>query len=55
VKGRTISSAKKLTKNEQVQELARMLGGVEITTEARRHAKEMIEGARRGWDLGTNG
>ena len=47
VKGRTISSAKKLTKPEQVQELARMLGGVEITPEARRHAKEMIEGARR--------
>jgi len=47
VKGRTISSAKKLTRNEQVQELARMLGGVEITTEARRHAKEMLEGARR--------
>jgi len=47
VKGRTISSAKKLTKNEQVQELARMLGGVEITTEARRHAKEMLEGARK--------
>jgi DNA repair protein RecN (Recombination protein N) len=48
VKGRTISSAKKLTKTEQVQELARMLGGVEITTEARRHAKEMLEGARMG-------
>ena len=48
VNGRTISSAKKLTKPEQMQELARMLGGVEITTEARRHAKEMLEGARRG-------
>jgi DNA repair protein RecN (Recombination protein N) len=48
VQGRTISSAKKLNKTEQVQELARMLGGVEITAEARRHAKEMIEGARRG-------
>jgi DNA repair protein RecN (Recombination protein N) len=47
VKGRTISSAKKLTKPEQVQELARMLGGGEITPEARRHAKEMIEGAQR--------
>lgn len=46
-KGRTISSARKLTKNEQVQELARMLGGVEITIEARRHAKEMLEGARK--------
>jgi DNA repair protein RecN (Recombination protein N) len=48
VQGRTISSAKKLNKTEQVQELARMLGGVEITAEARRHAKEMLEGARRG-------
>jgi DNA repair protein RecN (Recombination protein N) len=47
VKGRTISSAKKLNRNEQVQELARMLGGIEITTEARRHAKEMLEGARK--------
>jgi DNA repair protein RecN (Recombination protein N) len=47
-RGRTVSSAKRLTANEQVQELARMLGGVEITAEARRHAREMLEGARRG-------
>jgi DNA repair protein RecN (Recombination protein N) len=46
-KGRTISSAKKLTHGEQLQELARMLGGVEVTTEAKRHAREMLEGARR--------
>lgn len=47
-RGRTTSSTKKLTQSEQIQELARMLGGVEISTEARRHAKEMLEGARRG-------
>lgn len=47
-KGRTVSSAKRLTGSEQLQELARMLGGVEITAEAKRHAREMLEGARRG-------
>ncbi len=47
-KGRTVSWAKRLTPNEQLQELARMLGGVEITAEAKRHAREMLEGARRG-------
>ena len=29
--------------NERVEELARMLGGVEITAAARRHAREMLE------------
>jgi DNA repair protein RecN (Recombination protein N) len=47
-KGRTVSSAKRLTQSEQLQELARMLGGVEISAEAKRHAREMLEGARRG-------
>jgi DNA repair protein RecN (Recombination protein N) len=47
-KGRTVSSAKQLTYNEQLQELARMLGGVEISAEAKRHAREMLEVARRG-------
>jgi DNA repair protein RecN (Recombination protein N) len=47
-RGRTISSTKRLTQSEQLQEIARMLGGVEISAEARRHAKEMLEGARRG-------
>ena len=46
--GRTISSAQRLTRRERLQELARMLGGVEITPEARRHAHEMLEGAQRG-------
>lgn len=48
VKGRTISRAKRLTPDERLHELARMLGGVEITAEAKRHAREMLEGARRG-------
>ncbi len=47
-KGRTVSSAKRLTQSEQLQELARMLGGVEVSAEAKRHAREMLEGARRG-------
>lgn len=47
-KGRTVSSAKKLSKTEHLNELARMLGGVEISTEAKRHAREMLQGARRG-------
>lgn len=47
-RGRTTSSTKKLTQSEQLQEIARMLGGVEISSEARRHAREMLEGARRG-------
>ncbi len=46
-KGRSISSAQRLTQRERLQELARMLGGVEITAEARSHAREMLEGARR--------
>ena len=46
--GRTISSAQRLTPRERLRELARMLGGVEVTPEARRHAREMLEGARRG-------
>ncbi|MBI3758059.1 MAG: DNA repair protein RecN [Deltaproteobacteria bacterium] len=45
--GRTVSSARQLSPNEQLQELARMLGGVAISAEARRHAREMLEAARR--------
>lgn len=48
VRGRTISRAKRLGPEERLHELARMLGGIEITPEARRHAREMLEGARRG-------
>ena len=41
--GRTSRTALTLLKGpERVEELARMLGGVEITDSARRHAKEML-------------
>ncbi|MBI3245370.1 MAG: DNA repair protein RecN [Deltaproteobacteria bacterium] len=48
LKNRTVSSARQLTAEEQLQELARMLSGVEISAEAKRHAQEMLERARRG-------
>jgi DNA repair protein RecN (Recombination protein N) len=35
-----------LSKDERVEELARMLGGVEITRKTLEHAKEMLDGAR---------
>ena len=35
-----------LSKKERVEELARMLGGVEITRKTLEHAKEMLDGAR---------
>ncbi len=41
--GRTSASVRELTKEERVQELARMLGGVTITPITLRHAEEMIE------------
>jgi DNA repair protein RecN (Recombination protein N) len=39
-------SVNALTKDERVEELARMLGGVEITDRTRDHAAEMLETAR---------
>lgn len=44
--GRTITRVTKLEKDEIIDEIARMLGGVKITEKTRAHAKEMIEGAR---------
>jgi DNA repair protein RecN (Recombination protein N) len=34
-----------LAPNERVEELARMLGGIEVTSKAREHAKEMLKNA----------
>jgi len=36
-----------LNKEERIDELARMLGGVEITRKTREHAAEMLDGAGR--------
>lgn len=46
-KNRTVSSARRLSGDEQLHELARMLSGVEISAEAKRHAQEMLGAARR--------
>lgn len=46
VKNRTEVRVRELSENEQVEEIARMLTGKEITETARQHAKEMIGAAR---------
>ena len=43
-KGRTFTRVKYLNEKNRVDELARMLGGVKITEQARRHAEEMVRG-----------
>lgn len=42
--GRTETTLKKLTLNERVDEIARILGGIEITDTQRKTAAELIEG-----------
>ncbi|NOY52450.1 MAG: DNA repair protein RecN [Deltaproteobacteria bacterium] len=42
IRGRTSVSAHPLTQEERVREIARMLGGVEITETTIRHAEEML-------------
>ncbi len=41
-KGGTVSSVVSLDKANRVEEVARMLGGLEITPTTRKHAKEML-------------
>lgn len=48
VKGRTRSSARRLSSEERRDEIARMLGGVKITPEARTHAEQLLDTARNG-------
>ena len=40
--GRTVSSITPLTGAERVEEIARMLGGLEITATTRKHARELL-------------
>src|SRR5512135_1435234 len=44
--GRTRTMLEPLGEDERVEELARMLGGAEITARTREHAREMLEAAR---------
>ena len=41
--GTTLSHIQALDKNERVEEIARMLGGIQITETTRNHAKEMLK------------
>ncbi|MGE5218050.1 MAG: DNA repair protein RecN [Chloroflexota bacterium] len=43
-KGRTFTRVKQLSERERVAELARMLGGVKITEQTRKHAEELVRG-----------
>ena len=43
-KGRTFTRVQRLKDKERVAEVARMLGGVKITEQTRRHAEEMVRG-----------
>jgi DNA repair protein RecN (Recombination protein N) len=45
VKGATRTAVEALDEKQRVEELARMLGGVEITATTRKHAREMLERA----------
>jgi DNA repair protein RecN (Recombination protein N) len=48
VKGHTATTVKKLTEDERVDEIARMLGGVKITDKTRKHAEEMVRSKDEG-------
>jgi DNA repair protein RecN (Recombination protein N) len=51
--GRTVSSARPLTSTERVAELARMLGGAELTREVREHAEQLLRQATTRAGQGT--
>ena len=44
-RGRTAVAVQALGEEERVEEVARMLAGTEVTTSARRHAEELLQGA----------
>ena len=43
---RTVTRVERLSQDERVMEIARMLGGEKITDTTLRHAKEMIESSK---------
>ena len=43
-KGRTFTRVNQLSEKDRVAEVARMLGGIKITEQTRRHAEEMVRG-----------
>ncbi|MBI2963397.1 MAG: DNA repair protein RecN [Deltaproteobacteria bacterium] len=47
VKGRTRSTARRLSAEQRREEIARMLGGVKVSAEARSHAEQLLAAAQR--------
>jgi DNA repair protein RecN (Recombination protein N) len=45
-RGRTVTEVRRLTAEERIDEVARMLGGETVTETARRHAREMVKQGR---------
>jgi DNA repair protein RecN (Recombination protein N) len=43
IESRTRTSVTELSLNDRIEELARMLGGVEVTEKTRHHAQEMLD------------
>jgi DNA repair protein RecN (Recombination protein N) len=50
---RTITRVVRLSNEQRVEEIARMLGGARVTESAREHARELLEEARRSGFAGT--
>jgi DNA repair protein RecN (Recombination protein N) len=44
--GRTATTVQMLTDDQKIEEISRMLGGVDLTQTTREHAREMLSGAR---------
>lgn len=44
--GRTITTVEKLNDEKKVEEISRMLGGIDLTATTREHAREMLERAK---------
>ena len=46
VKGRTVTSLEELDSEQKIEEISRMLGGVNVTQKTREHAREMLNGSK---------
>jgi DNA repair protein RecN (Recombination protein N) len=46
VKNRTITSVNELDNEQKIEEISRMLGGVDVTEKTREHAREMLKSSR---------
>ncbi|HSH34649.1 MAG TPA: DNA repair protein RecN, partial [Schnuerera sp.] len=50
-KDKTSTTVRKLKENERIDELSRLLGGVDLTNTTKLHAKEMLEMSKKiNWE-----